>query len=246
MTAVAGGRVASAAPAPGALAVALHDVAPATFERCALIRDWLLDLGVERVTLLVIPAPELHPFFQRSPELAAWLLDRRDGGDAIAQHGLQHTRTRLPHPLARPVRGFQGGAASEFPGLDEEATVASLDAGLRVLEQAGIPPRGFVAPGYAYTGALRDHLATRFDWWATLLGVRPRSRFSPALCLGTSSALKRATSPALLRAGAALSGDLLRLDLHPADFAFPSHVHAVEAVLRRAQRRTAITYDDLC
>ena len=38
------------------IAVAIHDVEPATFERCALIRDWLDDLGVGRVTLLVIPA----------------------------------------------------------------------------------------------------------------------------------------------------------------------------------------------
>jgi predicted deacetylase len=246
MIAVEPRPVAAPAATRGALAVALHDVAPASYERCALIRDWLLDLGVERVTLLVIPAPELHPFFQRSPELAAWLLDRRDDGDAIAMHGLQHRRTRPPHPLTRPVRGFQGGEATEFPGLDEEATVASLDAGRRVLELAGVPPRGFVAPGYAYTGVLREHLGGRFDWWATLLGVHPRSSHSPALCLGTSSAFKRATSPALLRAGAAMSGRLLRLDLHPADFEHPSHVHAVEAVLRRARRRTAVTYDDLC
>src|SRR4051812_29051109 len=66
------------------IAVAIHDVEPATFERCALIRDWLDDHGVDRVTLLVIPAPDLHPFFQRRPELAAWLLDCRDRGDAIA------------------------------------------------------------------------------------------------------------------------------------------------------------------
>ena len=45
----------------GVLAVALHDVEPATFERAALIRDWLDDLGVDRVTLLVIPARDLHP-----------------------------------------------------------------------------------------------------------------------------------------------------------------------------------------
>jgi predicted deacetylase len=231
-----------------ALAVALHDVQPATYERCALIRDWLEDLGVDRVTLLVIPAPELHPFFQRSPALAAWLLDCRDHGDAIAQHGLQHRRTRLPHPLARPVRGFHGGAATEFPGLDAEATAACLDAGRRMLEIAGLPPRGFVAPGYAYTGALREHLADRFDWWATLLRVRPlrRTALSPALYLGTSSAFKRATSPTLVRAGSALAGRLLRLDLHPADFEHPGHVRAVEAVLRRARRRTAVTYDELC
>jgi predicted deacetylase len=246
MTAVARETPVAARATRGALAVALHDVQPATFERSALIRDWLYDLGVDKVTLLVIPAPELHPFFQRSPELAAWLLDRRDGGDAIAMHGLQHRRTRPPHPLARPVRDFQGGEATEFPGLDEDATVACLDAGRRVLEIAGVPPRGFVAPGYAYTGALREHLADRFDWWGTLLGVRPRTSVAPALCLGTSSAFKRATSPSLLRAAAALSGRLLRLDLHPSDFEHPSHVHAVEAVLRRAHKRTAVTYDDLC
>jgi peptidoglycan/xylan/chitin deacetylase (PgdA/CDA1 family) len=246
VTAAAPRPSAPARPCAPALAVAVHDVQPATFERVALIRDWLLDLGVDRVTLLVIPAPELHPFFQRSPELAAWLLDRRDDGDAIAMHGLQHRRTRPPGVWERPMRGFQGGMSTEFPGLDEEATVASLDAGRRVLEQAGVPPRGFVAPGYAYTGVLREHLGDRFDWWATLLGVRPRASFAPALCLGTSSAIKRATSPALLRAGAALSGRLLRLDLHPGDFALPSHVRAVEAVLRRARRRVAVTYDDLC
>lgn len=249
MTAVvprAGARVAERRH-DGSLAVALHDVQPATFERCALIRDWLEDLGVHRVTLLVIPAVDLHPFFQRSPELAAWLLDRRDHGDAIAQHGLQHRRTRPPHPVARVWRDWQGGTATEFPGLDDETTVATLDEGRRLLEIAGVPPRGFVAPGYAYTGALRSHLAERFDWWATLLRVhRPRrSSHAPALGLGTSGVVKRTASPALVRAGSALSGRLLRLDLHPADFEHAGHVRAVEAVLRRANRRTAVTYDEL-
>jgi predicted deacetylase len=231
----------------GALAVALHDVEPATFERCALIRDWLGDLGVARVTLLVIPAPQLHPFPARSPELANWLLDRVDAGDAVAQHGLQHRRTRPPSRFQRPLRGWQGGVAAEFPGLDAEATIASVDAGHRVLTGAGLNPRGFVAPGYAYTGALREHLARRFDWWATLLALRGNVRATgPALTFGTSSSLKRAASPALVRAGAVLSGKVLRLDLHPADFDHPRHVLALERVLKRAEARVAVTYDDLC
>ena len=231
----------------GVLAVAIHDVEPATFMRCALIRDWLDDLGVGRVTLLVIPAPQLHPFPARSPELANWLLDRVDAGDAVAQHGLQHRRTRPPSRVQRPLRGWQGGVAAEYPGLDAEATVASVDAGRNVLTGAGLYPRGFVAPGYAYTSALRAHLATRFEWWATLLSLRGHARAgAPALTLGTSSPLKRAASPALVRAGAALSGKVLRLDLHPSDFDHPRHVLALERVLDRAHDRVAVTYDDLC
>ena len=231
----------------GVLAVAIHDVEPATFTRCALIRDWLDDLGVGRVTLLVIPAPQLHPFPARSPELVNWLLDRQDAGDAIAQHGLQHRRTRPAPRFTRTFRGWQGGAAAEYPGLDADATVSSVDTGYHVLTDAGITPRGFVAPGYAYTNVLRSHLATRFDWWATLLSLRGSARASaPALCLGTSDAFKRATSPALVRAASSLSGRLLRLDLHPADFDHPRHVLAVERVLRRSHARAAVTYDDLC
>ena len=43
-----------------------------------------------------------------------------------------------------------------------------------------------------------------------------------------------------------MSGRLLRLDLHPADFDHPRHVLALERVLRNATPRTAVTYDDLC
>jgi predicted deacetylase len=221
----------------GTLAVAIGDVEPSTFDRCALIRDWLDDIGVERVTLLVIPASQLHPFPARSPALANWLLDRVDAGDAVAQHGLQHRRTR-----ARPLRRL----TAEYPGLDAASTIASVEAGRKVLTGAGLEPRGFVAPGYAYTGALRAHLAARFDWWATLLTLRGAAPTrTPALGFGTAGPLKRAASPLLLRAGASLSGSLLRLDLHPADFDHPRHVHALERVLLQARDRTPVTYDEL-
>ena len=216
------------------IAVAIHDVEPATFERCALIRDWLDDHGIDRATLLVIPAPDLHPFFQRRPDLAAWLLDCRDRGDAIAQHGFQHRRAVPTGRLRRR------GAAAEFAHMDAEATHASIDAGRRMLTLAGFAPRGFVAPGYAYTPALRRRLADDFDWWATLLRLvgREGASLAPALSL-SRSALG-------VRAGALASGRLLRLDLHPADFDRPRLVLALESVLAGASRRTPVTYDDLC
>jgi hypothetical protein len=74
-----------------------------------------------------------------------------------------------------------------------------------------------------------------------------RLTVAPALTLGTSSAVKRLTSPWLVRAGAFAAGGLLRLDLHPADLDHPCHIGAVEGVLKRARRRVreAVTYDDL-
>jgi predicted deacetylase len=85
------------------LAVALHDIEPATFERCALIRDWLDDHGVGRVTLLVIPARDLHPLAERSPEMVSWLIEREHSGDAIAQHGFQHLRPQRMRGLRRAL-----------------------------------------------------------------------------------------------------------------------------------------------
>jgi hypothetical protein len=156
--------------------VALHDVEPATFERCARIRDWLDDHGVDRVTLLVIPARDLHPLGERSPEMSEWLAERRRRGDSIAQHGFQHERLRRAdwtQRLRAPARGH--GRTAEFVGLDGEETRRAVEAGWRVLKLAGVEPDGFVAPAYAYTRTLRTTLTTegglsvRYRWWAGLL-----------------------------------------------------------------------------
>lgn len=236
------------ASADSRLAVAIHDVEPATYERCALMRDWLEDHGVDRVTLLVIPAPDLHPFADRRPELASWLRERTARGDAVAQHGLQHRQARKGAPLRQAFARWQARDAAEFVGLDAQETRRAVESGRRLLKLAGVEPRGFVAPGYAYTPSLREALADRFDWWADLLRLHRGGRaatLSPALTLGTTTPLKRALSPLLIRTMSATGGSLLRLDLHPADLDHSRHMLALDAVLQRAGRRTAVTYDDL-
>ena len=231
------------------LAVAIHDVEPRSSARTREIRDWLARRGVERVTLLVIPASELHPIGPRAPGLIAWLRERAVRGDAIAQHGLAHRATlRAPWPRS-VLAGFQGGRAAEFPGLDPTETRRRVEIGLRLLRDAELEPVGFVAPGYAYTRSLREALSdSPYRWFADLGGVdmqgsgRIRSR---ALCLGSSTPLKRALSPTVVRAAARGDGELMRLDVHPADFDLPGHVATVEAILELAQGRRVITYDDL-
>ncbi len=257
------------------IAVALHGIEPATFERCAVIRDWLDDHGVDRVTLLVIPARDLHPVGERSPEMVEWLRERRRAGDSIAQHGFQHVRARGGGPARRLLSCAHGHREGEFLGLDGEETRRAVHAGWRVLKLAGIEPDGFVAPAYAYTPALHRTLRLRFSWWAGLLRVHrserelgasactPRAiatertkrsdaseravgQLSPAWSLAASGPIPRLLSPSLVRAGALLPTETLRLDLHPDDLRQARHMMALEWVIERSSgRRTAITYREL-
>ena len=251
------------------IAVALHGIEPASFERCAVIRDWLDDHGIDRVTLLVIPARDLHPVGERSPGMVEWLSERRRAGDSIAQHGFQHVRARTGGSAQRLLPRAHGQRAGEFIGLDDEETRRAVHAGWRVLKLAGIEPDGFVAPAYAYTDALRQALSIRFSWWAGLLRVhrtQPRldglaadagpargaasdpvaGPLAPAWSFGAAGPLTRAISPTIVRAGALLPTSTLRIDLHPADLRHPRHMLALEWVLAYSSpRRTAVTYREL-
>jgi predicted deacetylase len=242
------------------IAVALHDVEPATFERCALIRDWLSDHGVDRVTLLVIPARDLHPLGERSPEMVRWLAERERLGDSIAQHGFHHVRAHRgssPREVLADLRasGVRRLGGAEFVGLDAAETRRAVESGRRVLKLAGIEPRGFVAPSYAYTAALREVVSARFRWWAELLHLRqapngnagpaPAELLFPPIALGSAGPVRRAVGPALVRAGAMVAGPVLRLDLHPRDVEHTRHMLALEWVLSHSHRRVAVTYDEL-
>lgn len=168
-------------------------------------------------------------------------------GDAVAQHGLRHELTRPVGRLLRLRVRAAGGRAGEFAGLGAEGAANALDAGLRVLRLAGLEPQGFVARGYLYTRALRAQLRRRYAWWADLRGLHSdgRTLAAPALCLGTSSGVKRATSPAVIRLLARDLRPTLRLDVHPQDFDHPRHVAAIESVLEGASSRAPVTYDEL-
>jgi predicted deacetylase len=231
------------------LAVALHDVEPRSFARAREIREWLGHRGVGRVTLLVIPAADLHPIGTRSPELAAWLRRRVACGDAVAQHGLVHQAGGRPRWPRRTLAAWQGGSAAEFPGLDRDDAARRVATGQRLLREIELEPHGFVAPGYAYTRPLRAILTESHDWFADLRAIHCRHGdiHARALCLGSSTTLKRTLSPPFVRAAARSIGEVMRLDIHPEDFDRTSHRETLQAILdqARAQDRIAVTYDDL-
>ncbi len=169
-------------------------------------------------------------------------------GDSVAQHGLAHKTSASPRWPRCTLANWQGGQAAEFPGLGPEEAARRVQTGRRLLREIELDPRGFVAPAYAYTRALRGILDDSFEWFADLRAVRSRSHGSvrsTALCLGTSTRLKRDLSPPLVRAASHAPGSVMRVDIHPADFDPPGHVATLKALLARAAGRDAVTYDEI-
>lgn len=228
--------------------VAMHDVQPRSSQRCMWIRDWLGARGVGRVTLLVIPAPGRHSFARRAPALHDWLHFRVDEGDIIAQHGLLHERgVRRARGPREVLAWLQGGQAAEFAGLDPAATRERVHAGRAMLIDAGFDARGFVAPGYAYTRALRAQLTHEFDWYADLLSVFSvtGAHAAPAWCLGTRGIIRRPLSPLAARVMSSFARSTVRIDIHPEDFDYRAHRRALEGVLARTEALPSGVYDDL-
>ncbi len=213
-----------------ALAVTIHDIEPRTFNRTRDIRSWLAAHQIDRVTLAVIPAADLHPIGTRAPLLAAWLRGQVARGDAIAQHGLRHR-----------------GAGPEFAHLDREESRARVEAGLAMLREVELDPHGFIAPAYGYTPALVSVLSERFDWFGERSRVRCAevSLESPALGLGSSRPGIRRLARARTSLSATLCGSLMRLDIQPGDFDRPDRVTAIERLVTRAGDRRVVTYDDV-
>jgi hypothetical protein len=105
-----------------------------------------------------------------------------------------------------------------------------------------------VAPAYAYTPALREHLEREFDWYADIMRVFCRdggARTAPAYCLGTSGFVRRPLSPLAARGLSALTRSLVRIDVHPEDFDHRTHKRALDAVLARSEELPTVVYDDL-
>ena len=180
------------------------------------MRDWLRERGVERLTLLVVPAPRLHPFDSIRPELADWLRGLVARGDRVSQHGLS-------------------GREAEFSRSDPQATASVLDTGLRLMRSAGLPPRGFVAPGYFYTQVLRRALPCRYSWWSDLRRVHTLDRSLRLTALRPGDRPGRHAAP----------GRPLRIDVDPADLDNPPRMAALEDILERSSTREAVTFDEL-
>jgi predicted deacetylase len=140
--------------------VSLSGIDARSLDRGAELSDELAARGVPMSLLL---APRVAGADQPAPVLN-WVRERRAGGDALLQHGYDHT----PEP-----RSLVGRRRAEF------ATLPAHEAGLRLIaagtamERLGLRPDGFVPPRWLASPGTVVALRRRgFAMCADFAGVR--------------------------------------------------------------------------
>lgn len=210
---------------PERLIIALHDVAPATWESCRRITDELEKTGACPYALFVVPCFHGAEPLTTNGEFVAWLAEKERSGNEIVLHGYSHLVGRRRARGLDRVRGaLLSNREDEFLHFDREAFGARIRAGRRILNAAGFQPAGFVAPawlmprfgvdavrecGFAYTETLTRLFLLR----------RGISRWSPCVVFSSRTRRRLATSVVwngLLTALFARA-ELLRVAIHPGD-----------------------------
>jgi predicted deacetylase len=157
-----------------AVHVSIHDVSPAWEREIDVALEMAHEAGV-RPALLVVPDFHGRAPLAEYPTFVERLRALEANGHEIYLHGYYHRSRRWDDP-ARPHARASGASArlrhiftqkvvsaseAEFSDVSREEAIARLDAGERVLRDAGLTITGFVAPAWSMP-----------DWVLTLLAER--------------------------------------------------------------------------
>jgi hypothetical protein len=217
----------------------VHDVAPATWERCAALLGEARALAPLPATLLVVPRWHGQPStlaFEGAMDAA---LAR---GHELALHGWSHLDP-LPADsvLQRLRRRFYTAGEGEFAALTCADAARRLALGRRWFERRGWPLQGFVPPAWLLgADSARALLDAGFEYSCTLdrfLGLRGQPPLRAwSLVFSTRAAWRRGVSQLWvpLLAQRLRQAPLLRFELHPDDVVYPAVRRCWLALLAQA------------
>jgi predicted deacetylase len=240
--------------------LSLHDVAPVHHARLARAEALFTELGVRRITYLLVPDFHGSGGSELDPAFRAWCHQERAFSVRWFLHGYTHrddapTERRAPlGARERLKRRTLTGGEGEFIPLTPAEQHRRVEAGRRCFRDLlGSEPEGFVAPAWLHNPALPEILAQH--------GIRYHedhrriyhlgegtSRRAPVITWATRTRLRRWSSthgaPPLARiCGGA---PLLRLAVHPHDFDHAGTISSIRTVWRRAlAAREQRFYDEI-
>jgi predicted deacetylase len=230
------------------LIVAIHDVAPATFEACATIVKVLEKQGPIRFSLLLVPFYHRQRFISQHADLLKWLKRREQLGDEIVLHGLTHTDDQIiQYPWDRMKRRVYT-TEGEFAALSIAEAKKRLIFARSCLDALEFSVNGFVAPAWLFPPFLLDLLAeSGFSYTTTLrkLIVLPQQTAITlsTIVYSTRSAWRKQVSLLYnqMRYLGAKQTDPLRIVLHPGDVDATILAHSQRLLKKALAKRQSLT-----
>ncbi len=210
------------------LHLTVHDVSPAHANTVKQIHSALLQLGVVRYSMLVVPDYHGKWPLDEFPEFCEWLEQLSESGVEMVLHGCRHERSAAGLGITDRIRSsLFTRNEGEFLGLDEEEAENLLKTGGDVLKRAlGIEARSFVAPAWLYSmGTLSALKKAEFAFAENRLRIwNPETGRTilrmPVVNYASGGLLKRSLAAFWVRvSGMVLGGsETLRFAIHPCDF----------------------------
>lgn len=236
-----------------AVAIAVHDVAPATLGACRELFAMLDDVGARPLSLLVVPHYHYRSAVAREPAFVRAMETRLARGDELVLHGLFHRDDAPPPRDARSFfeRRLLTRCEGEFAALDEEAAAWRIARGIACFRALGWPLAGFVPPAWLMSDGARRALSRSghpFEYATVRSGVYhlPDWRYERTANLWYSpdSFLRRVVSLLAIarESHRAQRVPLLRISLHPQDARVPAVMrHWRQLIVDALARREPVT-----
>lgn len=221
--------------------VVMHDVAPATWNKCRRLLDALREVAAFPATLLLVPHYHHGEQAAAHPDFCRAMANCQAAGDELVLHGLYH-QDDVPTTSSYDVlkRHYYTAGEGEFAMLAKDEAAARIDVGLRWFEQEGFKASGFVAPAWlASAGTWQALDDTNLKYSTTLSTLKvlhggPQVR-AQSLVFSSRSAWRRVASHAVAEivARRLRHAPLVRFGLHPIDADYPDVVRHWQRLLER-------------
>lgn len=237
---------AEVSPAPRALCVSIHDVAPATWRACEKLMAAVREVADIPMTLLVVP--NYHhgskPTDISDAEFTRALETERQRGCELALHGYTHWDDGPPprNPYEYAKRNWYTAREGEFSALDVNEAARRIKLGLEWFGERGWKPEGFIAPAWLMSHGAWQALEKYDFYYACTLGhfhalPRRETYRSPAITYSSRSTWRRHFSYANAQTRITMCKiKNLRVVLHPADAQHPEVLRHFQHIIGRLLR----------
>jgi len=222
------------------LIVSLHDFHPGS---CEAIRDqieFLHELGVDRLSILVIPKYHMGKHLNEDQAALKLLDERQEAGDELVVHGYYHY---VKDPRAGNFfwNRLYTNRESEFMDLSDGEVRHRIQLGLDIWESRGWKASGFIAPAWLMPkkqDAILRKLGFRYTNRLRTISLLQKKKEieAPSLCYSTRSGWRRQLSLTWNQAlfNRLRKGSVIRLSLHPTDLTHEPIRQQIREILEMA------------